>query len=165
MKSFYSYNTRENRQILTVLTVTLAVCCIVSLGALIIAVSKFGSNLPIALLYLLVAIILAPIAYTAFTAKRDLEYKFKNENIIAHDWGVEFELEGHKRQAKWENIATLSTEGKRILFLTQKEHFIHTLDKNTLSFYSSLENSEFLVNYIQKNLRKKGEDNFKMTYH
>jgi hypothetical protein len=153
MKTYYSYDTNDNKWMIKVQTV-LIVCGSIGGIAGIIGLFFPGQRmLSIALLAACVLIVLG-----AIPARKKYEHRVKQETIISHDWGIEHQDGEDSREAKWDQIIKIETNDKSFLMWKMKEYVVVIASEYPIKFYSCLENCDFLVNYIKKNLKKQAEN-------
>jgi hypothetical protein len=154
MKTYYKYDTREYR-LLTRAQLILAVAAII--GGLVFGISCFLApgrlmmNLAFFVICVLVVLLTLP-------SRKKHMFRIQNENLIAHDWGIEHQIGDIIREVKWEQISGVDTIDHSFVLYKMKEYVISVAGDAPLVFYSSLENADFLVNYIRKNLKKRSED-------
>lgn len=156
MKTFYTYDTNENKLMVKVMMGIVIFAALAMLIFTIIAFTAGKGRLLMSVIIigtsLLTILLLIP-------ARKKYEARVKNESLVAHDWGIEY-LNGElTREAKWEQIAGIDTVDRSwIILWHMKEYVISVAGENPIKFYSNLENSDFLVNYIKKNLKKRGDE-------
>ncbi|MDQ7824663.1 MAG: hypothetical protein RDV48_17815 [Candidatus Eremiobacteraeota bacterium] len=153
MKTFYTYDTGENKNVIKVLTglIIISALGIVGFGIATLLVKKawvINMSFCIVSFFILVA---------SIPARKKLTERVKNENLVAHDWGVEYLNGEEKREVKWEVIQGIDTLDRSGIAWKLKEHIISVANEVPISFFSNLENSDFLVNYVKKNLKKRGD--------
>ena len=159
MKTFYNYNTRENKLILKVLTGITIACYIGAAISLLFVIINIKTAFLSAFVYIVLLGVLLCTAPIAKKTKKDFEYKFTHESFVAHDWGIEYEREGVSKEIKWDKIIGIDTTQTRILFFIKNgEHHIAISGEEPILFYTSLENADFLVNFILKNLAKRNDE-------
>ncbi len=170
IKSFYTYDVPENRQMIQGMKIAI----VVSVILLIVAIILIFTSPKLLLWSLLILGACAVILVNFIPARKNFENRFKNETIVAHDWGLEILTDGNKKEYKWDRMGSIITRSKNVLFIKQKEYMV-TLEAlvkktpkgqilpssgtvDTISFYSSLENVDFLISFIEKNLKRVAEE-------
>ncbi len=158
MKTFYSYDTPDNRLMIklqTSLVIVSIIGIVVSLPTLVIALMGASKNVLMTLVILGVCILTLLASLPARTRYMN---RVKNETLVAHDWGVEHINGDYTREARWNEIMKIDTYDKSFIFFKQKEYVISIVASDPIKFYSSLENADFMVNYVNKNLKKQAEN-------
>lgn len=153
MKTFYSYDTKEGRLFTAVLTWIIVLS---SLGTVVFAISVFvpkGMFIKLFLFGISLAVLLLVIP-----ARKKHAMRLKNETLVAHDWGIEHQIGDTKREVKWDQIQDVDTYDKSAVIYKMKEYVVTVAGEAPVVFYASLENADFLVNFIKKNLKKKAEE-------
>lgn len=154
MKTFYSYDTKEYR---LMTNVQLVLAIVASLAIIIFGITAAISREK---LFMSLAIIISCLIIIILTipARKKHLARIKNETLVAHDWGIEHQIGEEKREAKWEQISGVDTIDRSFIVYRLKEYVVSVAGDAPIVFYSSLENADFLVNYIKKNLKKRAED-------
>lgn len=152
-KAYYTYDTREYRLFSTML---LGVAIAATIGIVIFAIICFTHRKEFLFALLCIGICLF-ILILAIPARKKHLSRIKNETIVAHDWGLEHQVGGESREVKWHQISSVEMINRSFLLYSMKEYVVSVSGDAPILFYSSLENSDFLVNYIRKNLKKREE--------
>jgi len=158
MKTFYSYDTPDNRLMIklqTSLVIVSGIGIALSLVTMIFSLMGARQNMLTILLILGVCVITLIASLPARTRYMN---RVKNETLVAHDWGVEHINGDYKREARWNEILKIDTYDRSFIFFKQKEYVISIVASDPIKFYSSLENADFMVNYVNKNLKKQAEN-------
>lgn len=184
MKTFYTYDVPDTKQLVRAMRIAIGVSYFLIVIAVIWGIIAHN-KIPISmcLVFLSICLILAfrPLV-------NELENKIKNETIVANEWGLEFYNTGAKIDIPWAKIIMVAPKNKSALFIKLKEYRIilreerkkkdlnsSMADKikenteeaiptriedssNYISFFSSLENVDFLVNFIEKNIKRIAEE-------
>lgn len=152
-KAFYTYDTREYRLFATML---LGISIVATIGLVIFAITCFLAKGKILFNIVFIIVCLIVLALALPARKKHLS-RIKNETIVAHDWGLEHQVGGESREVKWHQISSVEMINRSFLLYSMKEYVVSVSGDAPILFYSSLENSDFLVNYIRKNLKKREE--------
>lgn len=179
VKTFYTYNTRANKQILQAITITIAVSFALLITAVILLLTQQQWVFRI-LLPLVVAFPALLFLSSFLPAKKELQQIFENESIVTLDWGLEHYGQNGKKEVKWEQIDDLREVNKNVMFIKHKKYTIVYIEKpkkknhpsaildlegtkKTIDFYSSLEDIEFLLNHIHKQRKRIAEEKSEVT--
>jgi|GEM_PF-1916356 len=157
MKSFYTYNTKENKMLITVFNVFIAFSAIGTVGFVISAILLIHNMLKMIIFTLLFGVFLSLLLATIPARKRYLK-RIQDETIVAHDWGIEHQVGNEKREVKWDQIQSIDVIDRSAIFWKMSQYVVSVSGDRPIDFYSNLENSDFLVNFIRKNLKKRSDD-------
>ncbi len=174
VKTFYTYNTRANKQILQAITITIAVSFALLITAVILLFTQNQWFFRI-LLPLVVAFPALFFLSSFLPAKKELQHIFDNESIVTLDWGLEHYGQNGKKEVKWGQIDDVREVNKNIMFIKHKQYTIVYIEKakkknhpsaildvegtkKTIDFYSSLEDVDFLLNHINKQRKKVADE-------
>jgi len=154
MKSFYTYNTKENQMLITVFTVLIIFSAIGTAGFAIASILLPKNMLINAPLF---GVCLAMLLTILPTRKRYMR-RIKDETIVAHDWGIEHQIGNEKREVKWDQIQGVDVVDRSFIMWKMNQYVVSVAADRPIDFYSNLENADFLLNYIRKNLKKRSDD-------
>ncbi len=157
MKSFYTYNTKENKMLITVFTVLIIFSSIGTVGFVISSILAVRDTLKM-IIYLVFFGIFLSLLLATLPARKRYFNRTKNETIVAHDWGLEHQVGVETREVKWEQIQGIDVIDRSFIFWKMNQYVVSVAAETPINFYSNLENSDFLVNFIRKNLKKRSEE-------
>lgn len=174
VKTFYSYNIKENATILKIMGLAInIVIALIPVGLIIGLI--VGSPLYIGL-YLVIGTLPAIVVLPKFIpGRKQLKAIFDNESVTTMDDAIEFTSPEGTEHVTWAAINDVKTSDFNILFIKQKKYTVNYTVKNSrkrsansllasvqeptnieksFSFYSSIENVDFLINSIDRNRKK-----------
>ncbi|MGV8121756.1 MAG: hypothetical protein AB2L14_18500 [Candidatus Xenobiia bacterium LiM19] len=157
MKSFYTYDTRENKMLITVFNVFIAFSAIGTVGFVVSAILLIHNMLKMIIFTLLFGVFLSMLLATLPARKRYLK-RLQEETIVAHDWGIEHQVGIEKREVKWDQIQGIDVIDRSFILWKMNQYVVSISGDRPIDFYSNLENADFLVNHIKKNLKKRSDD-------
>ncbi len=151
VKTFYSYDIPDNKKLMNGLHVTLGLSFLGFLIFFVMFVTSFSSPQS-CFLFLLLCVVLGIICANVFMARQFFNKVFNGASIVAHDWGLETSTDGLKENIKWQDMIKLEKNNKKFCFIISQVEYVVKYNGGSFTFYSSLENVNFLENFIRKNL-------------